>query len=233
MARRASGNAGASGAPGGGTTGEMSIRVVEWFPPLFRDRAAAGTALAAAAAGRLTDDALVVGLARGGVAVAAEVGRSAGAPTTAVGVARVNTERLRLGATTAEGPPYLLSGHGVSDEVVAAIVERAQRDAAAVEERISLERPPIGGRAIVLVDDGLVTGLTLAAGCVWARAAGAARVVAAVPVGHPRGLRRVADEADDVICPHVLEQLAVVGQAYELFDPLDEWYVTGLLDDAR
>ena len=37
------------------------------------------------------------------------------------------------------------------------------------------------------------------------------------------------DEADAVICPHPLEEIAVVGQAYDIFDPLDEWYVAGLL----
>jgi hypothetical protein len=31
------------------------------------------------------------------------------------------------------------------------------------------------------------------------------------------------------VCPHPLEEIAVVGQAYDSFDPLDEWYVAGLL----
>jgi hypothetical protein len=35
--------------------------------------------------------------------------------------------------------------------------------------------------------------------------------------------------ADEVVCPHALDQIAVVGQAYDSFDPLDEWYVAGLL----
>ena len=59
-----------------------------------------------------------------------------------------------------------------------------------------------------------------------------ARLIAATPVGHVRGLARVHDEADEVVCPHALEELAVVGQAYEIFEPLEEWYVAGLLAEA-
>jgi hypothetical protein len=46
------------------------------------------------------------------------------------------------------------------------------------------------------------------------------------------GLARLREEADVVVCPRPLEQIAVVGQAYDIFDPLDEWYVVGLLADA-
>jgi predicted phosphoribosyltransferase len=55
--------------------------------------------------------------------------------------------------------------------------------------------------------------------------------VAAVPVAHVDCLARLREEADEVVCPHPLEQIAVVGQAYDSFDPLDEWYLAGLLSD--
>ena len=199
------------------------MRLVPWIPPLFRDRAAAGQVLAEAIE---LEDPIVVGVARGGVAVALEVARKLGAPLTAVDVERVNAHGLRLGATTAHGPPYLL------DDAPAEVLERARRVAAALEVRLDHEMLPVAGRTALLVDDGLITGLTLAAACRWARAAEAARVVAATPVGHVRGLARVRNEADAVICPHPLEEIAVVGQAYDIFDPLDEWYVAGLLADV-
>jgi putative phosphoribosyl transferase len=167
-----------------------------------------------------------VGVARGGVAVAVEVARKLGAPLTAIDVERVNAHGLRLGATTAQGPPYLLQ------DAPEEVLERARRSAAALEARLDHKTLPVTGRTALVVDDGLITGLTLAAACRWARAAEAARVVAATPVGHVRGLARVRDEADAMICPHPLEEIAVVGQAYDIFDPLDEWYVAGLLADA-
>jgi putative phosphoribosyl transferase len=204
------------------------LRIVPWIPPLFRDRAAAGRVLAQALAAVDLEDPVVVGVARGGVAVAVEVARALEAPVTAVDVERVNAGGLRLGAVTASGPPYLRDARIVPE----AALERARRAAAALEARLELEPLPVAGRTAVVVDDGLITGLTLAAACRWARAEGVARVVAATPVGHVAGLARLQTEADAVVCPHPLDEIAVVGQAYDSFDPLDEWYVASLLADA-
>ena len=209
------------------------MRLVPWIPPLFRDRAAAGRVLAEALVALRLDEPVVVGDARGGVGVAVEVARELDASVTAVDVERVNAHGLRLGAVTAQGPPYLREAHGVADEVVEMAVERARRAASALDARIELEPLPIAGRTAIVVDDGLITGLTLAAACRWARAEDVMQLIAATPVGHVDGLALVRDQADTVVCPHPLEVIAVVGQAYDIFDPLDEWYVSGLLADAR
>jgi putative phosphoribosyl transferase len=187
--------------------------------------------LADAVAATASEEPIVVGVARGGVAVAVEVARQLGAPLTAVDVERVNAYGRRIGAATADGPPYVLSGHGVPEPDVAAAIERARRAAEVLERRLELETLPVAGRTALVVDDGVISGLTLAAACRWARAKGAAKVIAATPVGHADGLERLQEEADLGVCPHALDEIAVVGQAYDIFDPLDEWYVARLLTD--
>src|SRR5437763_14972449 len=105
------------------------MRVVRWFPPLYDDRAEGGRALAGAVAALALEQPVVVGIARGGVAVAVEVARALEAPLTAVDVERVNARGLRLGAVTAAGTAYMREDQRVPIDEVQADLERAGRAA--------------------------------------------------------------------------------------------------------
>jgi len=209
------------------------MRLVRWFPPLYHDRAAGGRALADAVVALALEQPVVVGIARGGVAVAVEVARELAVPLTAVDVERVNARGLRLGAATADGSSYMCDDPRVPADEVRAAFERARRAAESLEARLEHEQLSLTARNVVIVDDGVISGLTLAAACRWARGHDVARLVAATPVAHVAGLARVREEADEVVCPNPLDEIAVVGQAYDSFDPLEEWYVAGLLAGPR
>src|SRR5947208_16816665 len=112
------------------------VRIVPWIPPLFDDRAAAGRALAEQLAELRLDEPVVVGVARGGVAVAVEVARTLAAPLTAIDVERVNVHGFRLGAVTAAGPAYVHEDHCVPEDEVRVALEQARRAAEILEVRL-------------------------------------------------------------------------------------------------
>jgi predicted phosphoribosyltransferase len=103
-----------------------------------------GGALSVAVAALELDELVLIGVARGGVAVA--VARELAAPLTAINIERVNAYGSRLGAVTADGPPYLRERHGVPEEDVESALERSRRAAQALEARLEHETLPVAGR---------------------------------------------------------------------------------------
>src|SRR4051794_29090547 len=162
---------------------------------LFRDRSEAGRQLAAKLkhyAGH--DDVIVLALPRGGVPVAFEVARTIGAPLDVFLVRKLGVpgrEELAMGALATGGVRLL------NDEVVRALkIPATVIDAVAADEGSELlrrerayrgDRPPpdVGGRTVILVDDGLATGTTMRAAVTALRKQGPARIVVAVPVAAP------------------------------------------------
>ncbi len=90
----------------------------------------------------------------------------------------------------------------------------------------------MGDRDVVVVDDGLATGVTAEAAIGSARRAGARRVILAVPVAAPESARRLATVADEVVC--ILEPIdfVAVGLWYDDFAQTADEEVHQLLDRA-
>ncbi len=198
--------------------------------PPFADRHDAGRQLAA----RLTDPArapavpldggaLVLGLPRGGVLVAAEVAAALGAELDVVAVRKLGAParpELAMGALAAVGEVVEVAVEEVRARVdagAAAAVHRAEL--AELHRRRAAYRgdrapPAVAGRTVVLVDDGLATGATMRAALAAVRRAGpAAVVVVAVPVCAPG----VALDADAVVCLVAPRPFGAVGRWYADF----------------
>lgn len=206
--------------------------------PLFRDRIEAGRLLAETLPAHLAGESVVVGLARGGVHVAAEVARAVDAPLDVVAVRKVAhplQPEYALGAVTPGAGTYLRGGEDAEGELLAGVVERARAAAEELDRRLHASCPPLDltDRTAVLVDDGLATGATMIAALRWARARGAADAVAAVPVGAAESLQLVGTEASHVVCVHSLAAFFAVGLWYEHFPQVGDDEVIRLLGEAQ
>lgn len=204
---------------------------------LFTDRRDAGRVLAAALVDERRPGAVVVGLARGGVVVAAEVARVLGLPLDVVAVRKVGhpwQPEYALGAVAPDDGVYVRGPDGLSDEELAAAVEAAKARAVELDRTLHAGRAPVllEGRPCLLVDDGLATGATMIAAVRWARGRKASRVVAAVPVGASQSAAVLRREADAVVCPHELSDLGAVGVWYGAFDQVEDTEVVALLERA-
>ena len=118
--------------------------------PLFRDRSDAGLVLAQSLEDERHPDTVVVGLARGGVLVAAEIARELQAPLDAVAVRKVRNPwqpEYAIGAVTPLDGVFLRSRNGLSDDQVALAVPAAQRGADELDRRLHALAPGARGAA--------------------------------------------------------------------------------------
>jgi putative phosphoribosyl transferase len=207
----------------------------------FLDRAEAGRMLAEVLTGLVSLPALVLGIPRGGVVVAARVAARLGAPLDVVVPRKIG----------APGNPELAVG-AVADGVqaidepavrrlgldMAAVRAEAARQTVEVARRTAAYRqgmPPLAlaGRTAVLVDDGVATGWTCAAAASYTRRAGAARVMVAVPVGPPGLAERLQPVVDQVVVLVTPDPYLNVGQVYERFPQVDDDEVLRCLAEGR
>jgi putative phosphoribosyl transferase len=208
----------------------------------FKDRADAGRQLAE----RLSDDTdlsdvVVFGLPRGGVPVAHEVAARLKAPLDVFLVRKLGVPghpELAMGAIAAGGVEVLSNTLIADLGIPAALVQQV-----AVRERAELDRhdrlfrtnpqpPSVGGRTVILVDDGLATGASMEAAIIALRRLSPARIVVAVPVGAPPTCEKIRRLADRFVCLAMPAQFSAVGQWYEDFSQTTDEEVQRLLAAA-
>ncbi len=208
---------------------------------MFADRVDAGRQLARRLRPLRGQNVVVLGLPRGGVPVAFEVAVSLRAPLDVIVVRKLGVPFDPEYAFGAIGE----GGVRVVDRRAAAPTGLTEAEMAKVEarERVELDRRvrqlrggrppvPLGGRTVVIVDDGIATGSTARAACRVARARGAGRVVLAVPVCPAEAVASLLRDADDVVCVDTPGSFFAIGAWYADFTQTSDEQVRALLEAA-
>lgn len=206
----------------------------------FHDRTDAGKRLARLLDDMRGTDAVVLGLPRGGVPVAYEVARALDLPLDVVIVRKLGVpwhQELAMGAI-GDGARVVddatVRSLGVSAEQLDAVEKREQIELAERARRFRIDRGPLDvrGKIAIIVDDGVATGATARAACQVVRAAGAVRVILAVPVAPPDWQPHPGVDADELVCIERPSPFFAVGQWYEDFTQTTDEQVTELLQRA-
>ncbi|WNF25708.1 phosphoribosyltransferase family protein [Streptomyces sp. C11-1] len=210
----------------------------------FRDRHHAGRELADRLLERSADgqvaDPVVIALPRGGVPVAAPVARALGATLDVLIVRKIGLPgrpETGIGAIIGDDPPLFdgpsLDLLGLREDQLGPVVAREREELHRREKRYRGGRPPprVEGRTVILVDDGLATGVTARVALRGLRRRGPARLILAVPVAAPGSADLVRPEADDFVCLHQPPGFRSVGEWYDDFDQVGDEEVLAVLRD--
>jgi len=198
----------------------------------FRDRTDAGRQLGARLAeyaGR--PNVIVLGLPRGGVPVAAAVGKVLEVPYDVLMVRKLGVpghEELAMGAIAEGGISVLnlelIRSLSISNALVEQVSDREQTELARRARIFRGERlpPRVTGQTVILIDDGLATGASMEAAILALRNQEAARIVVAVPVGARETCARLSRVADEVVSVEMPEPFYAVGAWYDDFSQMTD-----------
>lgn len=211
--------------------------------PELRDREDAGRRLASALSSLREAHPLILALPRGGVPVAFEVARALRAPLDLLFVRKLGVpgrQEVGMGAVVDGATPQvvlnapLVRDLGIPKEAIDAAMRRQLAEIDRQRRTYAGNRAPlpVTDRTVIVVDDGVATGVTTAAALQALRRSHAARVVLATPVAPPDVIAGLRKDCDAVICLEQPEPFHAVGAHYANFDQVPDSEVIRLLAQA-
>lgn len=208
----------------------------------FKDRREAGIELAKLLVDYAGKDVIVLALPRGGVVPAVEVAKALEAPMDIVLVRKIghpaNPEYAVGAVVFGEEPVYGDDGLPEQDKswVSKSLEEqeKTNKDRKELYYGDSIEPLKLDGKIVIIVDDGIATGLTMQAAVSAVNKHNPSELVVAVPVAPADSvtyLQSIADKVVVAIDPNLF--LGAVGAHYNEFTQVDDETVKELLEDSR
>ena len=206
----------------------------------FQSRQNAGELLALELAGHVGEkECLVLALPRGGVPVAHEIARVLNLPLDVLVVRKLGVpghEELAMGAIASGGIRILnreiIARLGLSQVAVSEVERREMIELERRERSYRGNLPPldVGGKSIILVDDGIATGSTILAAIGSLRRRGVKRITVAAPVAPESVVTELCKVAEEVVCVVSPKDFGGVGWWYEDFSQTSDDDVHRLLE---
>jgi putative phosphoribosyl transferase len=218
------------------------LRILSYSSAPFADREEAGKLLAAELSQYRGQDAVVLGIPRGGVIVAREVARALDGELDIVLAHKLGApghEELAMGSVSEDGKLFLnqevveelsVGEAYIQGEKASQLAEIKRRS-----ELIRRVRPKVAlsRRIVIVTDDGVATGATTQAAFWAVRLEKPKKLIAAIPVGPEDTIRRLAEDVDEMLCLRTPPLFAAVGQFYRRFYSVAEEDVLEILAESK
>lgn len=203
----------------------------------FLNRAEAGKLLAHELQEYKSEKPVVLGIPRGGVAVAWEIANDIGCDMDLLLCHKLRAPEnpeVAIGAVTERGKVFIHEVAAFPFISREYIEKEKEYQIRSIQDRIKhyrayLPKIPLKKRVVVVVDDGVAMGFTLEAALWAAREEKPRKLIAAIPVGPKETLERLTREADQTICLCVPEFFGAVSQFYLDFPPVEDEEVIEIL----
>jgi putative phosphoribosyl transferase len=205
---------------------------------MFEDRLDAGKKLAAKLLGREKEKAIVIALPRGGVSVAVPIAQALQTPLEVLIVRKLGSPydpEMGIGAVAEDGVTFLDTELVNLLQVATSIVKfLREKEIIELERRKQLYRngkplPLLTNKTVVLVDDGLATGVTAHAALLSLKKLHPKKIIFAVPVCSEETARSIRMFVDRIICLDGIDKLEAIGKYYHDFNQVSDEEVVAYL----
>ncbi len=208
---------------------------------LFENRKDAGKKLAPYLK-EYKQNSIILALPRGGVPVAYQISRLLKIPLSVVVTRKIGAPHhpeLGVGAISENNVRIIdsakLNALSISKQSLEPIIRKEEQE---LQRRLSRYRkdrplPDFEGLNVILVDDGVATGVTAEASIEAVRKNQPEKIVFAAPVGAKDSIDIIRNKVEELICPHTPRGFGSVGQYYKKFQQTDDGEVIELLDKAE
>lgn len=208
---------------------------------IFQDRQDAGKKLAEKLKTIDTSTSILLALPRGGVPVAYEISKKFHIPMDVIVARKLSSPKKKefgFGAIAERNVKVInkdsVKNLGLTKKDIVTILSSEQKE---LERRVNLYRrgkmQSIKGKTVIIVDDGLATGVTISAVIKSINRFKIKKIVVAVPVCSKEAHKEIGPKVDAIECLEISSRFSSVGQFYSDFAQVTDEEVVSTLNQFK